>query len=292
MAQNTTPAQATNPLKRKNPPPPQERSSAAVKRTTTTTTEIYAHAPPSELHSETMAFLQEPGFDGDSVEQNSQDEEDKEVSEDGQVEENEEGREETETDSDKSRSGDKEGHQPHAVAEPMGPYRRQAKFPSFNKAMELKAEAWARVARYLKEDDDKERGRGKEARFGLVNVRNCKEKWNALSAEYASIAARSLRDSGTNPIVDARYIELEEAYLYEQSCLNTKTAKKSKRYHAQTQAVLNKTNGDRLLVASRTGPVQGWTVEGQEIASDLPMEEDPPLRFSTGSLSGTESDTN
>jgi hypothetical protein len=155
-----------------------------------------------------------------------------------------------------------------------------------------KAEAWARVARYLKEDDDKERGRGKEARFGLVNVRNCKEKWNALSAEYASIAARSLRDSGTNPIVDARYIELEEAYLYEQSCLNTKTAKKSKRYHAQTQAVLNKTNGDRLLVASRTGPVQGWTVEGQEIASDLPMEEDPPLRFSTGSLSGTESDTN
>ncbi|KAK3805231.1 MAG: hypothetical protein J3R72DRAFT_499875 [Linnemannia gamsii] len=255
-----------------------------------------------------MAFLQEPGFsDGDGVDQDSQDEEAEGVSDDEQDEENEESRDEMEMDSNKSNSDDEEENQPRVVAEPMAPPRRQAKFPGFNKAMELvllkglnavkpfgaqhgtTVEAWARVVQYLKDDDDKERAKGKENRFSLVNVRNCKERWVALSAEYAAIAAKSLRDSGTNSTIDARYTELQDAYLYEQSCLDAKKARKSNRHHTQAQAVLNRTNGDRLMVASRTGPVQRRTIEGQGTALDQPMDEDPPLQFNAGFLSGTES---
>ncbi|KAF8938102.1 hypothetical protein BGZ47_008732 [Haplosporangium gracile] len=289
MAQNIAPAQTANSLKRKSPPASQERPSAAVKYTNAT---------------------KKPGFsDGDGVEQDCQVEEDKKVSDDGQDEENGKSHDETETDSYNSNSDDEERHQPRVVAGPMSPPRRQAKFPGFNKAMELvllkgldaikpfnaqygeTAEAWARVVRYLKDDDDKERARGKEARFELVNARNCKERWAALSMEYAAIAAKNLRDSGTNPTIDARYIELQEPYIYEQSCLDGKKAKKSRKHHAQAQAVLNKTNEDCLLAASRTGPVQGRTVEEQETALDQATDEDPPLQFSAGFLSGPESDT-
>ncbi|KAF9147370.1 hypothetical protein BG015_011016 [Linnemannia schmuckeri] len=303
------PAQAANTLKRKSPPVFSERPSATVKRTVAA--KIYAHAPHSELHPDTLAFLQQPGtLDGDGIGQDNQDEEDDYQGEDHEEEEeDEESCDETETNSSRSDADDEvEEEQPQLHAEPMAPPRRQLKFPGFNKAMELvllkglnavkpfgaqygeTADAWARVVRYLKEDDDKERARGKEARFDLVNARNCKEKWLALSAEYAAMAAKSLRDSGTNPTIDARYTELQEAYLYEQTCLNTKKEKKSRRHHAQAQATLNKTNGEHLMVASRTGPVRGRTVEGQQTALAHSSCEDLPLQLSAGFLSGTESD--
>ncbi|KAF9916934.1 hypothetical protein FBU30_001072 [Linnemannia zychae] len=304
MAQNITPMKEANHLKRKIPPAPQERDSSAVKRPLTSTKRLLAStkrllSSTKYQSASTNTSSNESHSDYNGIERNSKVEDAEELSSDEENKSNEgsKGRV-TRTNSKENIPGeDVERRQSSTAIASTEPLRRQIKFPGFNKEMELvllkainsinpfsapygkTADAWAHVVLYLKDDDEKGRAKGREPWFDMVNVRNCKERWLVLSEEYA-VLSESLRESDTIPIIDARYIELEKAYLYEQDCLSAKRSRKNRRYHSQ--AIYNKSSSGNMILSH-------WAEQQEK--QDKSSNDGHYIHFNSGFLSGTESDT-
>ncbi|KAF9921177.1 hypothetical protein FBU30_008849, partial [Linnemannia zychae] len=225
MSQNVTSAKETNHLKRKNPPVPQERISIAAKRPITSTKRSLTSTKrsltstkrslnctkrPSPTMTSTYSSSNELQFDDTSLKQNNIVEDAVGLSNDGENEVNEKSSKEIATDMDSKvnipeeaeEEEEAESQSPTSLV-PIESLRRQIKFPGFNKEMELV----------------------------LLKAINTVKPF---SAPYAN--GESSQDCNIDLTVDTRYIELQKAYLFEQDCINSKKARKNRRYHAQTHA--------------------------------------------------------